>query len=143
MPTQNDRIMAALAYAAALLPLMGVLAPIVIWVTQRDKSEYVGFQALQAVAYQFAMILAWFAGMVLYMGSFFATFLTIPLSGSSQSFPIFFLIPFGVMGIMMVGTLLFVIYGAVAAVMVLQGKDFRYLIIGNQLKKYLQKRNGE
>jgi len=57
-PSQNDKIMAALAHISALLPLMGIIAPIVIWVTQKDKSEYVAFQALQAVAYQLLMILA-------------------------------------------------------------------------------------
>jgi uncharacterized Tic20 family protein len=52
IPNQNDKIMAALAHISALLPLMGVIAPIVIWATQKDKSEYVAFQALQAVVYQ-------------------------------------------------------------------------------------------
>jgi uncharacterized Tic20 family protein len=140
-PTQNDRIMAALGHATAIIPMMGVIAPIVIWATQKDKSEYVAFQALQAVAYQFIMILWWFAGMALYMGSFFLTFLTIPLSGGSQGFPVFFAIPFLVMGMMLFGMLLFVIYGLAAAVMVLQGKDFLYIIIGSQLKKYLAKPN--
>ena len=50
--SQDERIMAALSHATALLPFMGVIAPIVIWVTQKDKSQYVAFQALQAMAYQ-------------------------------------------------------------------------------------------
>jgi uncharacterized Tic20 family protein len=32
-PTQSDKIMAALAHVSAILPLMGVIAPIVIWAT--------------------------------------------------------------------------------------------------------------
>src|SRR5512145_1209636 len=80
-PSQNDKIMATLAHASAILPFMGVIAPIVIWVTQKDKSEYVAFQALQAVAYQLLMILAWFVGMGCYMLSFFSMFLTIPFAG--------------------------------------------------------------
>ncbi|HTP00288.1 MAG TPA: DUF4870 domain-containing protein [Anaerolineales bacterium] len=139
--SQNDRIMAALGHSTAILPMMGVIAPIIIWATQKDKSEYVAFQALQAIAYQFIMILIWFAGMALYMGSFFLTFLTIPLSGHMDTFPVFFFVPFLVMGGMMFAMLCFVIYGLVAAVMALQGRDFRYIILGNQLKKYLAKPN--
>ena len=134
-PTQNDRIMAALAHVTAVIPVTGIIAPILIWVTQREKSDYVAFQALQAVAYQLSMIVAWFAGMALYMASFF---IAIPFSNSSRGFPVFMLFPFGIMGLMLAGGLLFVVYGIVAAVMVLQGRNFRYVIIGNALRHYLQ-----
>jgi hypothetical protein len=138
VPTQNDRIMAALAHVTAILPMMGIIAPIVIWATQKEKSEYVAFQALQAIVFQLTMVLAWFAGMALYMGSFFATFLGMASAGSSKSIPIFFFVPFVVMGCMMLGTLVFIVYGLIGAAMVLQGKDFRYIVIGDQLKRYLQ-----
>jgi uncharacterized Tic20 family protein len=70
-PTQDERVMAALAHISALLPMMGVVAPIIIWVTQKGKSKFVAFQSLQALAYQLSMILAWFVGMGCYMFSFF------------------------------------------------------------------------
>ena len=54
-PSQDERIMAGLAHISAILPMMGMVAPIVIWVTQKDKSKFVSFQALQAVSYQLAM----------------------------------------------------------------------------------------
>ncbi len=140
LSTQNDRIMAALAHTTAILPMMGVVAPIVIWVTQKDKSEYVGFQALQAIAYQLTMVLAWFVGMAFYFASFVATFISIPFGGSSNSFPVFFFVPFVVMALMMLGMLAFVVYGLIAAVMVLQGREFQYVVIGSLLKRYLQKK---
>ena len=80
-PSQNDKIMAALAHISAVLPFVGIIAPIIIWATQKDKSEYVAFQSLQAVAYQLVMILAWFIGMGCYMISFFTMFLRITFSG--------------------------------------------------------------
>ena len=142
-PSQNDKIMAALAHISAVLPLMGVIAPIIIWVTQKDKAEYVAFQSLQAVAYQLLMILAWFVGMGCYMLSFFTTFLSIPLSkGSNPSeFPFFFVFPFLVFGMIFIGGAIFVIYGLIGAISVFMGKDFRYLIIGNRLANYLQKKS--
>jgi uncharacterized Tic20 family protein len=148
-PNQDERIMAALSHVTAILPFLGVIAPIVIWVTQKDESQYVAFQALQALAYQLTMILAWFVGMICYMCSFFGTFLgMIPLTATSPEepsplavagFTLTFLIPFIVFGAIFVGGILFVIYGLVGAVMVLQGKDFRYLIIGTRLERYLQR----
>ena len=142
-PSQNDKIMAALAHISAVLPLMGVIAPIVIWATQKDKSEYVAFQALQAVAYQFVMILAWFIGMGCYMISFFTTFLTIPFSeGTGEtSLPITFIIPFIIFGLIFVGGAIFVIYGIIGAINAFQGKNFRYIIIGNRLTNYLKKKS--
>lgn len=143
IPSQNDKIMAALAHISAILPFMGVIAPIVIWATQKDKSEYVAFQALQAVAYQLVMILAWFIGMGCYMFSFFGTFVFIPFaegSGNEVSpfFMLGFLLPFITMGALFIGSGIFVLYGLIGAIQVFQGKDFRYLIIGNRLAKYLK-----
>ncbi len=134
MPAQNDKIMAALAHVSAILPFMGVIAPIVIWATQKDKSEFVAFQALQAIAYQLLMILAWFVGMGCYMLSFFSTFLAIPFAGSGGEVgptvaPFFmagFFIPFIIFGAIFVGGAIFIIYGLIGAVSTFQGKDFRY-----------------
>jgi uncharacterized Tic20 family protein len=146
-PTQDERVMSALAHISVLLPLMGVIAPIVIWVTQKDKSQYVAFQSLQALAYQLTMIVAWFIGMGCYMLSFFGTFLTIPFaSGPTQSLsPLFslgFMIPFFVFGVIMIGGFLFVIYGVIGAVMCFQGKPFRYWIIGRQVERFMQPQAG-
>jgi uncharacterized Tic20 family protein len=140
-PTQDERVMAALSHVSALLPMMGVIAPIVIWVTQKEKSKYVAFQSLQALAYQLSMILAWFIGMGCYMFSFFGTFFTLPFSDSSQPpsplFAIGFIIPFLVFGAIFIGGFLFIIYGIVAAVMAFQGKPFRYVIIGNRVERFM------
>ena len=145
-PTQNDKIMAALAHVSALLPLMGVMAPIVIWATQKDKSEFVSFLALNAVAYQLLMILAWFVGMGCYMLSFFSTFLTIPFAGEGMEsgpgslfFMLGFFIPFAIFGLIFLGGALFIVYGVVGAIMTFQGKKFRYVFLGKRLERYLQK----
>jgi len=146
-PAQNDKIMAALAHVSAILPFMGVIAPIVIWATQKDKSEFVAFQALQAIAYQLIMIFAWFVGMGCYMFSFFSMFLTIPFSGSGgevdPTIAPFFMagvfIPFIIFGAIFIGGAIFIIYGIVAAVMTFQGKNFHYIVIGKQLARYLEK----
>ena len=146
-PTQDERVMAALAHVSALLPMMGVIAPVVIWVTQKEKSQYVAFQALQALAYQLCMIAAWFVGMGCYMISFFGTFLTIPFASSSENpetiSPLFGLaiaVPFLAFGAIFIGGFLFIIYGAVGAVMTFQGKPFYYKFIGKRVENFMQKK---
>ncbi|MGC1376633.1 MAG: DUF4870 domain-containing protein [Anaerolineales bacterium] len=142
---QDERVMAALAHISALMPFMGVVVPIVIWVTQKDKSQYVAFQALQAAAYQLSMIVAWFIGMGCYMCSFFSMFLSAPFSSSSETpqnanplIWLTFLIPFLVFGAIFLGGFAFIAYGFVGAVMAIQGKSFRYILIGKQVKHFMQ-----
>jgi uncharacterized protein len=144
-PTQDERVMAALAQISVLVPFLGVVAPIVIWVTQKDKSRYVEFQSLQAIAFQLTMILAWFVGMGCYMCSFFSMFLVIPFASSRESsqslsplFGVPFFIPFLIFGLMFLGGFLFILYGIVAAVMTFQGRPFRYAIIGRRVERFLQ-----
>ena len=83
-PTQDERILAALAHGSILLPLWGLIGAVIIWVTQREKSRFIRFQALQATVYQIVLILSWFAGGACYMCSFFGMF--------------FIMIPLGAMG---------------------------------------------
>jgi uncharacterized Tic20 family protein len=145
VPTQDERVMAALSHGSALLPMLGIIAPIIIWVTQKEKSKYVAFQSLQALAYQLIMIAAYFIAMGCYMLSFFTTFLTMPFassSGNSQSIdPIFgltFMIPFLVFGAIFIGGFFFVAYGIIGAIMTVQGKSFRYMIIGKKVESFMQ-----
>jgi uncharacterized Tic20 family protein len=143
-PTQDERVMAALSHASALLPMMGVIAPIIIWVTQKEKSRYVAFQSLQALAFQLSMIAAWFVGMGCYMLSFLGTFITIPFTTppdgqpANSLFGLAFMIPFLVFGAIFIGGFVFVIYGIIGAIMTFQGKPFRYLLIGKRVERFMQ-----
>jgi uncharacterized Tic20 family protein len=144
-PTPDERVLAALSHISALVPLIGVIAPIVIWVTQREKSRYVAFQSLQALAYQLTMIVAWFLGMGCYMCSFFGIFAGMFLGASSETLQssetmaiMLSLFPLVVFGVIMVFGIAFIIYGVVGAVMAFQGKPFRYVIIGNRVERFMQ-----
>jgi uncharacterized Tic20 family protein len=138
--------MAALSHLSAILPMWGIIAPIIIWATQREKSAYVRFQSLQALAYQLSIILLWFAGFGCYFLSFFVMFLGIATFAESfeQSGPPgpFFLLfpglPFCIIGAVFFFSFLYVVYGLIGAVMTLQGRSFRYAIIGAQIERFLQ-----
>ncbi|HET89774.1 MAG TPA: DUF4870 domain-containing protein [Chloroflexi bacterium] len=148
-PTQDERILAALAHASIILPFWGLVAAIVIWVTQREKSRFVGFQALQGAAYQLSLVLLAILGGICYMCSFFGTFLTLPFgiiaSEEATSPSVIGLlvsmgstaIPFCLMGLFLLVGLVFVLYGLYGAVRVLQGEEFRYAVVGERLERYL------
>jgi len=142
-PTQDERVMAALAHISAFLPTIGIIAPIVIWVTQKDKSQYVYFQALQAIVYHLCMIVAWFLGMACYMLSFFGNFIWIPFADSGTTLSPWaaagFMIPFAVFGLIFLGWFVFIGYAVVATIMVFQGKNFRSLLIGRFIERSRQK----
>jgi len=145
---QDENIMAALAHITIIIPFMGLVGPIVIWVTQKDKSDYVNFQALQALTYQISTMLFWFVGMGCYICSFFGMFVLIPggaivVEGNEAVVgPIMmmtFLIPFLVFSLMFIGFIAFMIYGIIAAIMTIQGRDFKYIIIGQRVKQFVMK----
>jgi len=150
--TQDERIMAALAHASAILPFWGLIGAIVIWATQKEKSRFVGFQALQVIAYQIVLILFSFLGFGCYMCSFFGTFMLMPLGiFAAESAPeaesivgmllamltTFF--PFSILGVLVLMGILFIAYGLYGAGRVLQGNDFRYALIGRRLEQCMSR----
>lgn len=110
----DDNLMAALAHAGILI---AVIVALVIWLTQKDKSKYVEFQAKQALIYQ---LVAGAAIMIMWIISFILMFVYIG----------FLLMPI----VMLLG-LAAVIYGLYGAYQTYQGKDFKYAIIGDMLAK--------
>lgn len=141
IPSQDERIAGALAHVGALIPAIGLLIPILIWITQKDRSRFSGFQALQAAAYQLILLLAAFLGWGCYVGSFLISFVLLALTknsvGWAASLPFF--IPFSILLGMGLGWLVFVLYAIRAAVQTFRGRDFRYLIIGWRIDGFLHK----
>jgi len=112
----DDQLMAALAHAGILIT---VIVALIIWLTQKDKSKYVEFQAKQALVYQLAVsvVLAVLWVMIMIIG-----FLTMGIG-------FILAIPLMLLGLAAVA------YGLYAAWETYQGKDFRYAIIGEMLAK--------
>jgi uncharacterized Tic20 family protein len=153
--TQDDKIVAALAHA------LGPLIAIIVWATQKDKSPLVAFQSLQALVYQLTGFVGALLGMACYMcsflGMFGGMFAFIPLTaagaaateGSSEAAQGFaaligvlismvtMIVPFAIIGLLILAVLAFLLYGLWAAFSVFQGKDFRYVVIGRWLERYL------
>jgi len=138
-PTSDERVLAALAHASILFSFFGPIGSILVWVSQRTKSKYVRFHALQAMGYQVFSFWAFLIGIFVLI--FAAIPLTILVEASFPKYsnpsvfpfilqPIIFLGILGLMGI-------FFLYGFAGAVLCMMDRDFSYLIIGNWLKKKL------
>jgi uncharacterized Tic20 family protein len=138
---QDEKTLAGLAHGSILLGLLtsgmgGIIAALVIWIVQKEKSAYVAAQALQALVFQaitfLLTMIAWCCWGVLYMALIFVPLISNP--GAYESTPpaglwvglALMIVPFGIWGL----TILYGLYGAVRC---LGGHDFKYAVIGNWL----------
>jgi uncharacterized Tic20 family protein len=139
--TQDEKTLAGLAHGSILLGIFtsgmgGIIAALVIWLLQREKSAYVAVQALQSLVYQavtfLLTMLAWCC-----WGMLWTALILIPLLGNPGAYDVnppaglwvgmfLMIVPFGIWGL----TILYGLYGAVRC---LGGHDFRYAVIGNWL----------
>jgi len=134
----ENRLLAALAHASVVAQGVGILVGVVVYVTQRDKSRFAAFQALQAAVYQLINFII-MMGMWLVWGVFYGLSM-IPLIQLSEANPdaappAIFWISLGSMVIPLLYMVAFAVYGLWAGLRTWQGKDFRYLLIGPWLEK--------
>ncbi len=108
----DEQLWSILSHVSVLVAPIGAL---VIWLIYKDKSQRVGFHALQALWYQ----VAWIAIIIAY--SILSTILSIVVIGLFM----FILLPFL--------PLIPVAHGAYAAYKVSQGVDYRYPFIADKI----------
>jgi uncharacterized Tic20 family protein len=140
--SQNERGLAGLAHGSILLGLFtsgigGIIAALIIWLTQKERSPYVAFQALQALVYQgltFLIIMTCWC----FWGLMWTASILAPLLGNPDLYQdnppatlwvglVMMIIPLGVWGL----TILYGLYGAARC---FAGHDFKYAVIGNWLE---------
>src|SRR4030043_2327515 len=130
----EEKLMSLLSHLSILIPNIGILAPIIIWVTNKDKSDFVRFNALQAIFFQLIffilMMLFLFSGLILMLAS-------IPwydFSSNAEPGTLFFL-SMVFMFMFFPLWIIFGIYAAVASVKSYKGKMFKYSIIGRIIER--------
>jgi hypothetical protein len=131
----EDRTWSMLAHLSVLLNLVtGVLGPIValiIYLVYKDRSRYIAYQSMQSFVFQ---AICWFGAGLVVVGMWIVTILL--------SFIIVGLlcVPFSLVGMILLGMLPIVslIYGVVAAIQTSQGKDFRYLWVGDWVREMIE-----
>ena len=138
--SKEERIMALLSHLSIFIPNIGMLAPIIIWVTDKEKSDFVRFNALQAIFFQLIffilMMLFMFVGTVLMLAA-------IPwfnLSSNAEPGTLFFL-SMVFMFMFFPLWIIFGIYAVVASAKSYKGKMFKYAIIGRIIERKVYAEN--
>lgn len=138
-PSSEERIIAVISHLSALTMGAGLLVPALLWSENRQKSNWVRFQTLQALGYQSLGYTIWLLAallvlVLLYIGLFIIA-LIVPNAAQSEIIPmvisIFLIVViFGLFAVY----LLIPVIGAIFCGM---GKDFRYPLLGGRLARAL------
>jgi len=139
--SQEERTMASLAHGSILVGVLtsgvgGIFAAMLIWLTQRDKSAYAAYQALQALVYQTTVLFLAVIGFCLW-GAVFTLTIVPPMLANPELYqysppPTIWLgmsmliFPCGLW-------LITVLYGIWGAIRTYSGDDFKYIVIGRLL----------
>jgi uncharacterized Tic20 family protein len=136
--SQDERLLAAVAHGAALLPFVGVIVPLYIWLTQQDWSKFVRFHAIQALVHQMVTPAATLAVYLLGIWGLYGTLMS-GLSGGSQG-----ALPSGMLAlrcilvnIVLGGWGLTLTLGLLGVSRTLAGRDFLYPLIGSWLVSHI------
>ena len=118
MSPQDERTWSVLAHLSVLAGLVGLMpfGALIIWLLFKDRSQRVGFHALQALWYQVAWLIILVAGW----------FVTFVLS--------FVLVGLLFIPVMLVASLAPFVHGCYAAYRVSQGEDYRYPFIADRIE---------
>jgi uncharacterized Tic20 family protein len=144
-PTSDERLLAALSH------VFGLVIALVIWITQKDKSRFVRFQAMQAVAFDVVVFIAVFiaigcafvfivGGGVLASAGAAAAAVSGeeaggPLAGLLISLSI--ILPFGINCLIFLLVIGVLVARVVAAVNVYQGRNYHHPWLGERVEKML------
>jgi len=132
--SKEEKLMALLSHLSIFIPNIGILALIIIWVTNKEKSNFVRFNALQAIFFQLIffilMMLFIFVGIILML-------VAIPwfdLSSNAEPGILFFL-SMVFMFMYFPLWIIFGIYAVVASAKSFKGRIFKYAIIGRIIER--------
>jgi uncharacterized Tic20 family protein len=142
-PSSDERLMGALAH------FFGPLVALVVWITQKDKSRFVKFQALQALAFDVVLLLV--MGVVslclfglMFLGIFGTMFGTFnELSSTPQDIvPFFFMLPFMFPFLTFVCilplSLLITAVRLIASISIVNGRNYQYPLLGKWVENFLK-----
>ncbi len=128
--TSEERTWASLAHLSILLNLvtgfLGVVAALIIYLVYKDRSRFIGYNALQSLIFQ---SIFW-AGAGVLAGIIWAvTILSMVVLVGFCLLPIAILI-----SVIPVGAM---VYGVIGAIQTNQGQDFQYWLVGSWVHRAL------
>ncbi|MEW6030521.1 MAG: DUF4870 domain-containing protein [Chloroflexota bacterium] len=144
----EDNWVGGVCHSTVILQMWGIIIPLVIWITQKERSAKIRFQALQAIFYQLiavvANVLGTVGGVVIYL-VFIGGILVAASVGSSNGneiSPMLGILLIVFMGgfmlfwlISMVAIPLYYLLAAIASIQTIRGHDFKYPILGSMIAR--------
>jgi len=140
-PSSDEKLMGALAH------LFGPLVALIVWTTQKDKSRFVKFQALQALAFDVILIvvmgIVFFCVFGVMAAGMFGTMYGVLGDTSSPGavtpfFILPFMFPFTMFACIFPFSLLILALRVIASMSVLNGRNYQYPILGKWLENFLK-----
>lgn len=64
-PNSDDKTMAILSHILAIVPGIGILGPLIIWLIKKDDSSYVAYHSKESLNFQITVILAYIVAAIL------------------------------------------------------------------------------
>lgn len=150
MEEWEDNWVSGICHSTAILQLWGIITPLIVWFSQKERSIKLRFQALQAIFYQLGAFIAYMIGMAAYMLFFFIMFASIavlgaisPSTATNGDLPpavgVIFLVFMGIFmiiwSLLMIAMPIYYLLAAIASILTMRGKDFKYPILGGIIAK--------
>lgn len=140
-PSSDEKLMGALAH------LFGPMVAIIVWATQKDKSRFVKFQALQALAFDIFLMLT--MGIIffclfgtMFVGIFGSMFGVLANTSSPdtglQFLMLPFMFPFITFACIFPFSISILILRIIAAMSILNGRNYQYPLLGKWLENFLK-----
>lgn len=121
----EDKILSGIAHLGILLNWVGVIGVLIIYLTQKDKSSFIGDHAKQALGYQICVQIVFGVLNILFAGRFVGGM----LMRNHWMYP--FNTGFSTAGLLGLLYLATVIYAIVASINAFSGKKYKYAVIGD------------
>jgi len=121
------------------MPTDSFLIPIIIWITQKDRSRFSGFQALQAAVFQMSLILASLLAWSCFIGSFLVSTAPFLLHANTPHWVVDLplLISSSILFLWGLAWLVLDLDATLEAVLTFRGRDFRDPSLGPLVKGFL------
>jgi uncharacterized Tic20 family protein len=141
LTTSDERLLSAVVH------FFGLLAALVVWALQKDRSKCVRFQSVQAIAFDFAAVIIGSlcsVGLigVLLLGLVGGSYGLLTSSSPEDIAPLFLMVPvlfpLSTFGCVLPYSLMIFLLRVIAAGSVLTGHDFRYPILGKMVEHFLE-----
>lgn len=128
MPTQEQRLLAAISHAAVLLSGIGMFVPLLIYFNQRKTSPFVAEQARQAFYYQLVVGLTALLAPLCITGVIVIPAVIAVINQAQELLLVVSVtLAIGITLLVAFASLAFSIYGVVGAVQSYRGRAFRYI----------------